>query len=248
MTNFQDKYAHLKAHETPVVIRGDSPVLFRASPSEVVPVADTNNVFKFIITTNNTDRYGDIVEPAGMDSTAFMENPVFLFNHISGADLMPIGKCLSLTPTDTGIVGETKIHNLTDLSKDALLLVQNGYLSAVSIGFMPTEWETMPMEAGMWCEPRRYTKWSLLEYSLVNIPANPYALITNGFISDVRKCMDKGVFNGESAIVKHISNLISKGVSPELKKQIESQLQPKGFNFQIQKRTKFNFQIKKAII
>lgn len=226
MTNFTDKYAHLKEHETPVVTRGNSSVLFRATPSEVVPVeSEGNNVFKFIITTNNVDRYGDIVEPSGMDATTFMQNPVFLFNHISSADLMPIGKCLSLTPTDTGVIGETLIHDKTELSRDALALVQNGFLSAVSIGFMPTEWESLPQEKQSWCEPRRYTKWSLLEYSLVNIPANPYALITNSFISDVRRCMEKGIFTGESAIVKHVSNLISSGVSPDLKKAIEREMQ-----------------------
>ena len=225
MTNFQDKYAHLKDFETPVVKRGNSDVLFRAAPSEVIPVdVAENNVFKFIITTNNVDRYGDIVEPSGMDATLFLKNPVFLFNHISGSDLMPIGKCLKLDTADNGVIGETIIHGKTELSKDALVMVQEGYLKAVSIGFMPTEWENLPAEKGSWCEPRKYTKWQLLEYSLVNIPANPYALITNSFISDVRKCMESGILAADSAMVKHVSNLLASGVSPELKKAIEQEM------------------------
>jgi HK97 family phage prohead protease len=225
MKNFTDKYAHLKEHETPVVKRGNSDVLFRAAPSEVIPVdVAENNVFKFIITTNNVDRYGDIVEPSGMDATTFLENPVFLFNHISSSDLMPIGKCLSLTPSENGVIGETIIHGKTELSKDALVMVQEGYLKAVSIGFMPTEWESLPSDPKSWCEPRKYTKWQLLEYSLVNIPANPYALITNSFISDVRKCMESGILAADSAMVKHVSNLLASGVSPELKKAIEQEM------------------------
>jgi len=251
MTNFQDKYAHLKEHETPVVKRGNSDVLFRATPSEVVPVDSAeNNVFKFIITTNNVDRYGDVVEPSGMDATLFNENPVFLFNHISHSELMPIGKCLGLTPTETGVIGETIIHGKTDLSKDALVMVQEGYLRAVSIGFMPTEWENMPTEKGSWCEPRRYTKWQLLEYSLVNIPANPYALITNGFISDVRKCMEIGKLAADGAMVRHITTLLSNGVSPELKKAIEREMSGGKINLfplSINKK-KFNLSIKRQIL
>jgi len=251
MTNFQDKYAHLKEHETPVVKRGNSDVLFRATPSEVVPVDSAeNNVFKFIITTNNVDRYGDVVEPSGMDATLFNENPVFLFNHISHSELMPIGKCLGLTPTETGVIGETIIHGKTDLSKDALVMVQEGYLRAVSIGFMPTEWENMPTEKNSWCEPRRYTKWQLLEYSLVNIPANPYALITNGFISDVRKCMEIGKLAADGAMVRHITTLLSNGVSPELKKAIEREMSGGKINLfplSINKK-KFNLSIKRQIL
>ncbi len=249
MANFQDKYAHLKEHETPVVTRGNSSVLFRATPSEVVPVdVAENNIFKFIITTNNVDRYGDIVEPSGMDATTFLENPVFLFNHISSSDLMPIGKCLSLTPSDTGVVGETIIHGKTELSKDALVMVQEGYLKAVSIGFMPTEWENLPAEKGSWCEPRKYTKWQLLEYSLVNIPANPYALITNGFITDVRKCMESGVLGAESAMVKHVSNLLASGVSPSLKQAIEREMRGAKLtlSFSAQTQRKLNLSFTKA--
>jgi len=251
MTNFQDKYKHLTEFETPVVKRGNADVLFRATPSEVVPIDSAgNNVFKFIITTNNEDRYGDIVEPSGMDATDYLNNPVFLFNHISHAEFMPIGKCLSLTPNDNGIVGETLIHGETELSKDALKMVQGGYLKAVSIGFMPTEWEGIPTEKQTWCEPRRYLKWNLLEYSLVNIPANPYALITNGFISDVRKCMEIGKLATDGAMVRHITNLLANGVSPELKKAIEREMSGGKINLfplSINKK-KFNLSIKRQIL
>lgn len=247
MTNFQDKYAHLKEHETPVVKRGNSDVLFRATPSEVVPVDSAeNNVFKFIITTNNVDRYGDVVEPSGMDATLFLKNPVFLFNHISGSDLMPIGKCLKLDTADNGVIGETIIHGKTELSKDALVMVQEGYLKAVSIGFMPTEWESLPSDPKSWCEPRKYTKWQLLEYSLVNIPANPYALITNSFISDVRKCMESGILAADSAMVKHVSNLLAIGVSPELKRAIEQEMRGAKLTLNFPKQSKLNLSFTKV--
>ena len=249
MDNFQDKYKHLKEHETPVVMRGDTAVLFRAAPAEIIPVdvAD-KDVFKFIITTNNVDRYSDVVEPSGGDFANFKKNPVFLFNHISGSDLMPIGKSLSLETTETGVISESRIHTITELSRNALEMVRQGYLQAISIGFMPTEWESIPTDKQTWCEPRKYTKWELLEKSLVNVPANPYCLITNGYITDIRKCMENGILTPESAMVKYITNIISKGVSPELKKAIEKEMSGAKItlNLSIPKHKKLNLSISKV--
>ncbi len=249
MTDFTDKYAHLKEHETPVVMRGDTAVLFRAAPAEIIPVdvAD-KDVFKFVITTNNVDRYSDVVEPSGGDFTNYKKNPVFLFNHISGADLMPIGKSLSLETTATGVISESKIHTITQLSREALEMVRQGYLQAISIGFMPTEWENLPAEKGSWCEPRKYTKWELLEKSLVNVPANPYCLIENGYITDIRKCMENGVLPADSAMVKYVTNLLSQGVSPSLKQAIEREMRGAKLtlSFPAQTQRKLNLSFTKA--
>ncbi len=254
MTNFTDKYAHLKEHERPVIIRDGSPILFRAGVAEVVPVDVVDkDIFKFVITTNNRDRYDDEVEPSGMDAENFKKNPVFLFNHISGADLMPIGKSLSLETTATGVISESKIHKITELSRNALQMVQEGYLQAISIGFMPKLWEALPTEKGSWCEPRKYTKWELLEKSLVNIPANPYCLlensfVSNSFIADVRKCMENGILTPESAMVKYVTSLISQGVSPDLKKAIEREMQGAKLtlSFPAQTQRKLNLSFTKA--
>jgi HK97 family phage prohead protease len=51
-------------------------------------------------------------------------------------------------------------------------LVKSGVVSAVSIGFCPISGE--PIRGGGW----RHTKWELVELSLVSVPANPAALIT----------------------------------------------------------------------
>ena len=50
-------------------------------------------------------------------------------------------------------------------------LIKGGVLNAVSIGFSPIESE--PIKGGGW----RYTKWELLEISVVAVPANPNALV-----------------------------------------------------------------------
>jgi len=252
MTNFQDKYAHLKEHETPVVKRGNSSILLRAAPTEITPVDGSEDTFKFIITTNDVDRYGDIVEPSGLDATDYEKNNVVLFNHLSSGVELPIANSLSLEQTSDGkgIESVAKFHGITELSRNVRDLLKIRSLKATSIGFMPKEWENMPTEKGSWCEPRRYTKWSMLEYSVVNIPANPYALITNGFVSDVRKYMEDGIFTSESALVKHITHLISNGVSPDLKRAIEREMSGGKINLfplSINKK-KFNLSIKRQIL
>lgn len=222
MDNFLKKY---KSTDSPILRGGQS--LFRAAPTEIAPVDGAENTFKFIITTNKVDRYGDIVEPSGMDATNYLQNPVVLFNHMASSDMLPIGQSLSLETTSdgTGIVSTAKFHTDTELARNVIALLNGGYLRATSIGFRPTEWLDMPPENGdTWNCPRRYTKWNLLEYSVVNIPANPYALITNNFVRGIGEGMERGLFTSESAIVKHIAAIMANGVNGEVKSAVEKEL------------------------
>lgn len=50
---------------------------------------------------------------------------------------------------------------------------EQGVLNAASIGFMPQKWEDIEGTYG-----RRYTKWQLLEWSIVPVPSNPDAIRT----------------------------------------------------------------------
>ena len=45
---------------------------------------------KFVASTANPDRYGDVVDQKGWDLRAYNRNPVVLFNH--NPSQMPIGK------------------------------------------------------------------------------------------------------------------------------------------------------------
>lgn len=234
MTNFTEKYLTFSTNESPVVLRGDTPILFRAAPTEITTVDGSQDTFKFVITTNDVDRYGDIVEPSGMDATTYLNNPVVLFNHISSADILPIANALDLTAVNNGIVSTAKFHLDTQLSRECAALLAKGYLRATSIGFSPIEWQDIANENGdRYCNSRRYTKWSLFEYSVVNIPANPYALITNGFVTDFRRAMENGDLANDSDVIKNITRLIANGTPENVRKAIEKELTGTKLNFTI---------------
>lgn len=129
-----------------------------------------------IISTETSDRYGDIVRVDGMDATNFSKNPVVLYGHASRA--FPVGKNLWLKkivlPNGTnGILAKTKFANIPE-GETVFKLWQDGFLNAASIGFSPIEYEKILQDGEF--VGYDFKKWELLEYSIVPIPANPDAL------------------------------------------------------------------------
>jgi hypothetical protein len=68
-------------------------------------------------------------------------------------------------------------QGISERADEILRLLKAGILGAVSIGFLPLEWE--PIKGG----GLRFTRWELLELSVVSVPANPSALVTERSIS-----------------------------------------------------------------
>lgn len=148
------------------------------------------------ISSSMIDRYGEIVDPAGMVETNYAKNPVVLFGHnngdawLSGAPpVIPvIGKSLWRKTQDEKILSKTKFGDSTDFMEDAWNLAKDGFLPATSIGFIPLAYEVKKLKEITDLNPSNrdgfdssmdvfiWRKWELLEYSLVVIPANPEAL------------------------------------------------------------------------
>lgn len=126
-----------------------------------------------LISTSSIDRAGDIVEPSGADVANFMKNPVVLANHDYSIENI-IGRATSIKIQSDGLTATTQFHD-KGLGADAFELVNTGFARAWSIGFRPTEHESMKDDKGSF-KGFRFTKWELLEYSLVAIPANPDAV------------------------------------------------------------------------
>jgi HK97 family phage prohead protease len=116
------------------------------------------------------DRMGDVLDPNGVQLANYRRNPVVLFGH---DPLQPIARCT------IGVEGNAVVATITfpepgvsEKSDEVLRLLKAGILSAVSVGFQPLEWEPI-RGAGL-----RFTKWELLELSVVSVPANPSAVVT----------------------------------------------------------------------
>lgn len=127
------------------------------------------------ISTGGVDRDKDRVFPQGAKTENYMRNPVVLWGHnYFSADSL-IGRTKTLEITETGIVADFDLRpaaNEADPQHVVLLLWEQEFVHASSIGFLPN-WERMlPNDFGGW----DFIDWELLEFSLVSVPANADAL------------------------------------------------------------------------
>jgi hypothetical protein len=102
-----------------------------------------------------------------------MKNPVFMWAH--QYDQPPIGKVVAVSATGGQVIedvefADAEIYPFADI---VYRLYLGGFLNAVSVGFIPLEWENGKKDG----DPRkRYTKQEMLETSAVPVPSNPDAL------------------------------------------------------------------------
>lgn len=124
---------------------------------------------RFIITSGDIDRQGEIVDPNGWDFVEYMRNPVILDSHRYGSIADIVGRAVS-EPRREGDRWTVDIEFAdTPMGELAERLVAQGMLKAVSVGFRSLQRRP---EKGI----TRHVKQELLEVSLVAVPANPAAL------------------------------------------------------------------------
>ncbi len=126
------------------------------------------NLRQFTISTGSEDREGDVLEPTGIVTAHYMKNPVVLWGH--DYTKLPIGRTRSIAATMDQRIEAAVEFAPGEFAQQVKTLVDSGFLRAASVGFKPLASE--PLDNG----GRRFTKWDLLEWSIVNIPSNPDAL------------------------------------------------------------------------
>ena len=129
----------------------------------------------FFGTRETPDRTGDIVRVNGIELENFGKNPVFLWNH--NTDIPAIAKVLSVTRSENGLLFEVKFAS-ADINEFADMIFKSfigGFLSAVSIGFIPKDIEPIFTSMGE-LVGLDIIRSELLELSAVNIPAHQDAL------------------------------------------------------------------------
>lgn len=120
--------------------------------------------FTAVASSAKTDRHGEVVDQKGWDLKNFKKNPVLLWAHDHSQ--MAIGKATRVWMSEGNLMFKGVWQEATDLGKAAKQLVEDGILKTFSVGFLPSE-----------MEGNTYTKQELLEISLVNVPANPDAMM-----------------------------------------------------------------------
>jgi HK97 family phage major capsid protein/HK97 family phage prohead protease len=143
----------------------------------VKAIDEDKRLIEGVATTPTTDRMGDIVEPLG---AKFALPLPLLWQHQADT---PVGRVEFAKATKSGITFKAQIEKITEpgpLKDDvdrAWQAVKANLVRGVSIGFRSTERELIDEDAidsGI-----RFTGWEWLELSLVTIPANAEATISN---------------------------------------------------------------------
>lgn len=124
-------------------------------------------IFEGFSSTNDLDRQNEIVDPKAFKKylKRYMTNPIVLLLHRWGE--LPIGRVLEAEIQDKGLWVRMMISKT---APDIWKLIKEKILRAMSIGFDLHEWKDAEGK------PRLLTLIELLENSLVNVPANPFAL------------------------------------------------------------------------
>jgi HK97 family phage major capsid protein/HK97 family phage prohead protease len=138
-------------------------------------ISEDERVITGIATTPTPDRLGDVVEPKG----ALFELPLpLLFQHDKA---QPIGHVIAAKVTDAGIEITARIAKVLEPGRlkerldEVWQTIKAGLVGGLSIGFLEREAE--PVKGG----PRfamRFLQWLWIELSVVTVPANAEASIT----------------------------------------------------------------------
>lgn len=182
---------------------------------EVKQVEDEQRVIRGIATSPTVDRVGDVVMPEG----AIFRGPIGL--HLYHKHDLPVGNVEFGKATKAGIPFTATIPDVKedgtvrDRVNEAWHSVKYKLLGAVSIGFRALEDGVELMKSG----GLRFTKWEMLELSLVSVPANPDAMIQSFKSADAaairsalgvvesggvdRDVLVRQLLNGSVPLVKH---------------------------------------------
>lgn len=134
----------------------------------------TRPVIEFTASDETLDRYQEVIQADGWQLDNYRRNPVFQNSHNYRDVMFTLGKALRTEVRAGALVQEIEFAvDINPVAKIAFDLYRGGFLNAVSVGFIPLEWEE---GGGATPWRRRYLKQELLELSAVSIPANPNAL------------------------------------------------------------------------
>lgn len=139
----------------------------------------TKREIEFVASRQEVDRDGEVMLARGIDTQAFMKNPVLLLDHdrfrrfgrvdslrvstVDGAEAL-IGRASIVPP---GVSAE---------ADQAYAELLHGALNGVSIGFRPLEIDPTPILPGQ--RGQTFRRAELLEISLVTLPACPSCVVT----------------------------------------------------------------------
>jgi HK97 family phage prohead protease len=170
MTAIKNK--HRSVHTTPFKRMGDS---------------DESRTFQFVISTEARDRHGTVIKADGWELDNFNANPIVAYMHQTDkswwsdapADpdhILGVGRAYI---EDDQLIGEVTFEDAetNPLADKIMRKIMHGTLRATSVGFRHIEGHWGVVEDNEDSGTYYYDRAELLEFSIVNIPSNPEALM-----------------------------------------------------------------------
>jgi len=169
----------------------DAVVKRRSVAADISNLEEGERAAVMYISTRSVDRDKEVLDPRGAITDQFAKAPQVLWGH--DYSLPPIGKAEWVEADAYGIKAKTTFAT-TDRAEEVWQLVKGGFLRTTSVGFIPVE-RVWKGQTGWSDAVRKYnarwktdleadgveiitSKWLLLEYSMVPVPANIDALVT----------------------------------------------------------------------
>jgi HK97 family phage prohead protease len=150
--------------------------LIASVPFHLTTETEVEKGFSWTLSTFDLDRFGERIDPAGWDFSLFIKNPIVEWAH--NYMIPAIGKIEGLGVDDKGLHGVVVFN---DKSFDAFgwsigERVRAGAIRAGSVGFRAIVIEIPSKEDSGDGTSLIFRKQELLEFSICNVPANPFAL------------------------------------------------------------------------
>ncbi len=138
----------------------------------------SDRTFRFVISDETVDRYGTSIKVTGWKLDNYAKNGIVAYQHNTFSDNpdMIVGKGRAWTEGTT-LMGEVEFepagqNPIADKLVDKLNF---GSINATSVGFNPELWSAGVRADGEDEKVLYFRSQDLLEWSIVNIPANPNA-------------------------------------------------------------------------
>ena len=152
----------------------------RLAPSVVLPdtpeAAPSDRTITFVLSTPEVARDGHTLAANGWDTESYMRNPVVLFAHDNSSTDTVIGRMDRIWTDGDRLTGQVRFMeaSLNPLAETVYQMVRQGFLSAVSVGFIPLDGKPAK---GRGHGAFDFTRQELLEVSVVPVGAHPAALV-----------------------------------------------------------------------
>ena len=152
-------------------------------PAELKKVTEEGTFEGYASVWGVRDSFNEVVEPGAFTESLVAHRrsgtyPIMLWMHNTDE---PIGVWKDLAEDKKGLYGLGKLTKGVRQADEAHLLLKDGALRGLSIGYRELEAENPSGDGG----PRRLLKLDLMEISVVSFPANRRALITDVKADDI---------------------------------------------------------------